>query len=388
MRFCLQLWVNRGVFADHSSTVDYRDIHLFLFELEKVQISVADWKNYGIEDFCWHSNPDYFYSGEFKLKVFFNAEFWANISSSCNWGVGSAKLKRFESEWLLEKFKLWIGDLRFCDVLKLSLKLIWAVSISRTSLFTRLDAISSFPDRVGAVNSWLVSLSNQGKGLGAFAWFPRLFFNYKKRLSWICFSEFLWWAPSTFWNWNPGSLDCCRNSDGCLGRGGIGGGWLKILLLFCFYFILRWCWIRNLTSLGAGVDCLDRFLLLQIMLTSSLMRLEDWLSWPSSSNRPNCSFSSLKQVNSVVCLFNFDDAVLWCGSCLINSSESFLSSVSCSLILLIIKENDRILFFCLTVFSWRSSSFLIDILVALNILMANWHSALFCFDILLAVAFL
>ena len=67
--------------------------------------------------------------GKFNLKVSSNAEFWANRPSACNWIVGSAKLKGFGSEWLLERFKFWIGGKRFCDVLKLSLKLIWAVSI-------------------------------------------------------------------------------------------------------------------------------------------------------------------------------------------------------------------------------------------------------------------
>ena len=56
------MWVSRGVFADHSSTVDYRGIHLFLFELEKVQNSVADWENYDIKDFGWHMNPDDFFA--------------------------------------------------------------------------------------------------------------------------------------------------------------------------------------------------------------------------------------------------------------------------------------------------------------------------------------
>ena len=133
---------------------------------------------------------------------------------------------------------------------------------------------------------------------------------------------------------------------------------------------------------------MSSFLLLEIMLTSSLMRLEDWLSWPSSSKRSTCSSNSLSRVINVVCLFNIDDAVLWCVCCLIISSESLLSSASWPLILLIIKDNDRKLLFCSTVFSRRSSSFFIDISVALNILMANWHSALFCFDILVAVALL
>ena len=52
----------QGSFADHSSAVDYRSIHLFLFELEKVQKSVADWKKYDIEDFCWHMNHDCFFT--------------------------------------------------------------------------------------------------------------------------------------------------------------------------------------------------------------------------------------------------------------------------------------------------------------------------------------
>ena len=74
--------------------------------------------------------------GKFKLKFSSNAEFWANRPSACNWIVKSAKLKGFKNEWLHERFKFWIGGKRFCDVLKLSLKFIWAVSISRTSLFT------------------------------------------------------------------------------------------------------------------------------------------------------------------------------------------------------------------------------------------------------------
>ena len=227
--------------------------------------------------------------GKFKLKVFSNAEFWANRPSACNWIVGSVKLKGFESEWLPKRFKFWIGGKRFCDVSKLSLKLIWAVSISQTSLFTRLEAISSFPGLVGDVNSWLVSLSKQGKGFGAFVWFSSLFFDFRK-LWWTSFLGFLWWASSICWIWSPGSLDVCRNNDGCLGRGNIGGGWLKMLLLVCFSSISRWCWIRSLASLGAGVDCRDRSLLLEIMLTSSLMRLEDRLSWPSSSNRSQFQF--------------------------------------------------------------------------------------------------
>ena len=123
-----------------------------------------------------------------------------------------------------------------------------------------------------------------------------------------------------------------------------------MLLLVCFSSISRWCWIRSLSSLGADVDCWDKFLLLEIMLTSSLKRLEDWLSWPSSK-RSTCSSNSLSRVINVVCLFNIDEAVLWCGCCLITSSESFLSSASWPLILLIIKDNDRKLLFCSTVFS-------------------------------------
>ena len=99
------------------------------------------------------------------------------------------------------------------------------------------------------------------------------------------FLGFLWWASSTCWIWSPGSLDICLNNDGCLGRGVIWGGWLMMLLLVCFSSISRWCWIRSLSSLGAGVDCWDKFLLLEIMLTSSLMRLGDWLSWPWGSWR-------------------------------------------------------------------------------------------------------
>ena len=90
--------------------------------------------------------------GEFKLKVFSNAKFWANRSSAY-WGVWSAKLKGFESDWLLEKFKCWIGGKSFCDLLKLSLKLFWAVSISRTSLFIKLEPLWSFLDLFGGVNS-------------------------------------------------------------------------------------------------------------------------------------------------------------------------------------------------------------------------------------------
>ena len=219
----------------------------------------------------------------------------------------------------------------------------------------------------------------------AFVWFSRLFFNFR-RLSRTSLLGFLWWASNTCWIWSPSSLEVSRNNDCCLGRGGIGGGWLMMLLLVCFSSISRWCWIRSLSSLGASVDCWDKSLLLEILLTSSLMRPEDWLSWLPLSNRSTCSSNSLSRVINVVCLIKIDDAVLWCGCCLITSSESFLSSASWPLILLIIKDNDRKLIFCSTVFSRRSSSFFIDISVALNILMANWHSALFCFDILLAVA--
>ena len=101
-----------------------------------------------------------------------------------------------------------------------------------------------------------------------------------------------------------------------------------MLLLVCFSSISRWCWIRSFSSLGAGVDCRAKFRPLEIVLTSSLIRLEDRLSWQSSSNRSTCSSSSLRRVISSVRVFNIDDAVLWCGCCLITSSESFLSSVS------------------------------------------------------------
>ena len=47
--------------ADHSSTVDYRGIHFFLLELEKVQNFFADWENFGIEEFCWQLNLDSFF---------------------------------------------------------------------------------------------------------------------------------------------------------------------------------------------------------------------------------------------------------------------------------------------------------------------------------------
>ena len=53
---------NKGSFADHNSTVDYRGIHLFLSEFEKVQNFVSDWENYDIEDFCRHLNPDCFFA--------------------------------------------------------------------------------------------------------------------------------------------------------------------------------------------------------------------------------------------------------------------------------------------------------------------------------------
>ena len=52
----------QGAFADHSSKIDFRGIHLFLCELEKVQIFVAHWENYDIEDFCWQMNPDCFFA--------------------------------------------------------------------------------------------------------------------------------------------------------------------------------------------------------------------------------------------------------------------------------------------------------------------------------------
>ena len=124
-----------------------------------------------------------------------------------------------------------------------SIVLIWAVSISQTSLFTRLEAISCFPGLVRDVNSWLLLLSKQIKGLGAFVWFSRLFFDFR-RLSWTSFLGFFWWASSKCWIRSPGSLDVYRNNDGWVGHGSIDGGWWKMLLLVCFSSISRWCWIR------------------------------------------------------------------------------------------------------------------------------------------------
>ena len=73
----------------------------------------------------------------------------------------------------------------------------------------------------------------------------------------------------------------------------------------------RMCWLPREVSSA------------EVLLTSSLMRLEDWLSWPSWFNRSTCSSNSLSRVISVVCLYNIDDAVLWCGCSFITSSESF-----------------------------------------------------------------
>ena len=126
---------------------------------------------------------------------------------------------------------------------------------------------------------------------------------------------------------------------------------------------------------------------LEIKLTSSLIRWEDWLSWPSSSKRSTCNCSYLRRLISLICLLRIDVAVFWWGCCFITFCDISLSSFSFDLVRWISRDKDRKLFLCWMVFSKRSSWFFLAISVALNILMANWHSAVICLDILLLVVF-
>ena len=138
-------------------------------------------------------------------------------------------------------------------------------------------------------------------------------------------------------------------------------------------------------SIETGVDRWGRFPQLEIMLTSSLIRWEDWLSWPSSYKRSTCKCSSLRRLINLVCLMRIDVAVFWWSCCFITFCDIFLGPFSCALVRSISRDKDRKIFFCWMVFSKRSSWFFMAISVALNILMANWHSAVVCLEILLLV---
>ena len=182
-----------------------------------------------------------------------------------------------------------------------------------------------------------------------------------------------------------GAVDGWRNSVGFRCRGGIAGGWIGLAgQLFCCSRLHR-SWLSSLMSIETGVDRWDRFSLLEIMLTSSLIRWEDWLSWPQSSKRSTCNCSSLRRLIILVCLLRIDVVVFWWGCCFITFCDIFLSSFSFALVRSISRDKDRNLFLCSMIFSKRSSWFFMAISVALNMLMANWHSAVICLDILLLV---
>ena len=134
-----------------------------------------------------------------------------------------------------------------------------------------------------------------------------------------CISVGLWWAPRTSSKFVFWAVDWLRKSAGLPGRGRIAGGWFGWAVLI-FRSTLRRRWLSSLMSMETGVDRWDWSSLLEIMLTSSLIRWEDWLSWPSSSKKSTCNCISLRRLINLICLLRIDVAVFWCVA--VDSSRS------------------------------------------------------------------
>ena len=133
-------------------------------------------------------------------------------------------------------------------------------------------------------------------------------------------------APRTHSKFIGGVVDCWGKSVGLPGRGGIAGGWFVRAVLL-FRSRLRRSWLSSLMSIETGVDRWDRFPLHEIKLTSSLIRWEDWPSWPSLFKRSICNCSSLRRLISLVCLLRVDVAVFWWDCCFTTFCDSSLSSI-------------------------------------------------------------
>ena len=204
-------------------------------------------------------------------------------------------------------------------------------------------------------------------------------------ISQCCISVCLLWAPRKRSKFVWAEIDPWRKSVGVPGRHGLAGSWfLWVQLLLCCSGLLR-SWLSSLLSIETGVDPWDMFPVLEIMLASSHIRPEDWLSWPSSSKRLNCNCILLRQLINSVCLLRIDVAVFWRGCCFITMCDSSLNSFSCALVHLISRDRYQKNFFSLDGFLQNSSRFFMAISVVVNTLMASWHSAVICLEFLLLV---
>ena len=98
------------------------------------------------------------------------------------------------------------------------------------------------------------------------------------------------------------AVGCWRKSFCLPCRGGMAGGWLLSAVLLCSFSVSRQCWLSSLSSAETGVARRDWYSGPESNLISSLVRLDKWLNWQSSSKRWTCNSSSLRRLISLACL--------------------------------------------------------------------------------------